>query len=386
MAKRDYYEVLGVEKSADQDTIKKAYRKLAVKYHPDRNPGDKVAEEKFKEATEAYEILSDEEKRPIYDQYGFAGLEGMAGGAGGGGAQYSHAFHDFSDLFGGAGGGFSDIFDSIFGGGFGGGGSRGGRRSSGPAAGSSLRYDLHIQFKDAVYGTSADIHFKHNEACSACKGTGGAAGSSKKTCPTCNGMGQVRQGNGFFSIQQTCPTCRGKGVTIDKPCSNCRGTGIEEKNKMMSLKIPAGTDNGRRIVIPGQGDAGENGGPAGDLVVVVHVDSHPLFERDGQDLYCAVPISMSQAALGCDITINSLDGKKVTIKIPSGTTNGKLLRIKGEGVPISGGPRKGDLYVKLMVQIPQHLSGKQKDLLQEFMKLENPSTNPDLMPLSKLEA
>ena len=384
MAKRDYYEVLGVGKSADQDTIKKAYRKLAVKYHPDRNPGDKEAEEKFKEATEAYEILSDEEKRPIYDQYGFAGLEGMGGGAGAGGAQYSHAFHDFSDLFGGAGGGFSDIFDSIFGGGFGGGGARSSRRS-GPAAGSSLRYDLHIQFKDAVYGTSADIHFKHNEACSACKGTGGAAGSSKKTCPTCNGMGQVRQGNGFFSIQQTCPTCRGKGVTIDKPCPNCRGTGIEEKNKMMSLKIPAGTDNGRRIVIPGQGDAGENGGPAGDLVVVVHVDSHPLFERDGQDLYCAVPISMSQATLGCDITINSLDGKKVTIKIPSGTSNGKLLRIKGEGVPMGTGGRKGDLYVKLMVQIPQHLSGKQKDLLQEFMNLEKPSTNPDLMPLSKLE-
>ena len=333
MAKRDYYEVLGIDKSADQDAIKKAYRKLAVKYHPDRNPGDKEAEEKFKEATEAYEILSDEEKRPIYDPYGFAGLEGMGGGAGGGGAQYSHAFHDFSDLFGGAGGGFSDIFDSIFGGGFGGGSSRSSRRS-GPAAGSSLRYDLHIQFKDAVYGTSADIHFKHNETCTACHGTGGAAGSSKKTCPTCNGMGQVRQGNGFFTIQQTCPTCRGKGLIIDKPCSSCRGTGIQERNKMMSLKIPAGSDNGKRIVIPGQGDAGENGGPAGDLVVVLHVDSHPLFERDGQDLYCAVPVSMVQAALGCDITIKSLDNKKVTIRIPSGTSNGKLLRIKGEGVPV----------------------------------------------------
>lgn len=380
MAKRDYYEVLGIEKSADQDTIKKAYRKLAVKYHPDRNPGDKEAEDKFKEATEAYEVLSDEEKRPIYDQYGFAGLDGMNGMGGGGGAQYSHAFHDFSDLFGGAGGGFSDIFDSIFGG-----GSSRSSRSSGPAAGSSLRYDLHIQFKDAVYGTSADIHFKHNEACSACHGSGGAAGSSKKTCSTCNGMGQVRQGNGFFTIQQTCPTCRGKGISIDKPCPSCRGTGIEEKNKMMSLKIPAGTDNGKRIVIPGLGDAGENGGPAGDLVVVLHVDSHPLFERDGQDLYCAVPISMAQAALGCDITINSLDGKKVTLKVPSGTSNGKLLRIKGEGVPISGSSRKGDLYIKLMVQIPQHLSSKQKDLLKAYMELENPPESPDLIPLSKLE-
>lgn len=380
MAKRDYYEVLGVEKSADQEAIKKAYRKLAVKYHPDRNPGDKEAEEKFREATEAYEILSDEQKRPIYDQYGFAGLDGMGGG-GAGGAQYSHAFHDFSDLFGGAGGGFSDIFDSIFGGGFGGGSSRG---RSGPASGASLRYDLHIQFKDAVYGTTADIHFKHNEPCDACKGSGGAAGSSKKTCPTCNGMGQVRQGNGFFTIQQTCPKCGGKGTTIDKPCPSCRGTGIQEKAKQMSLKIPAGVDNGKRIVIHGMGDAGENGGPAGDLVVVLHVESHPFFERDGNDLYCAVPISIAQAALGCEISISSLDNKKINIKIPDGTENGKLLRVKGEGVPLSGSTRKGDLYVKIIVQVPSKLSGKQKDLLKQYLELENPPKEPQLLNLSKL--
>lgn len=380
MAKRDYYEVLGVEKSADQEAIKKAYRKLAVKYHPDRNPGDKEAEEKFREATEAYEILSDEQKRPIYDQYGFAGLDGMGGG-GAGGAQYSHAFHDFSDLFGGAGGGFSDIFDSIFGGGFGGGSSRG---RSGPASGASLRYDLHIQFKDAVYGTTADIHFKHNESCDACKGSGGAAGSSKKTCPTCNGMGQVRQGNGFFTIQQTCPKCGGKGTTIDKPCPSCRGTGIQEKAKQMSLKIPAGVDNGKRIVIHGMGDAGENGGPAGDLVVVLHVESHPFFERDGNDLYCAVPISIAQAALGCEISISSLDNKKINIKIPDGTENGKLLRVKGEGVPLSGSTRKGDLYVKIIVQVPSKLSGKQKDLLKQYLELENPPKEPQLLNLSKL--
>ena len=378
MAKRDYYEVLGIDKSADQDTIKKAYRKLAVKYHPDRNPGDKEAEEKFKEATEAYEILSDEQKRPIYDQYGFAGLDGM--GAGGGG--YSHAFHDFSDLFGGAGSSFSDIFESIFGGGFGG-GSRSSRR--GPAAGASLRYDLHIKFKDAVYGTSADIHFKHNEVCDVCKGSGGEAGSSKKTCPSCGGAGQIRQGNGFFSIQQTCPTCRGKGSVIDKPCLSCRGTGIKEKNKMVSLKIPAGVDNGKRLVIHGQGDAGENGGPAGDLVVILHVDSHPYFERSENDLYCAVPVSMSQAALGCELTLTGLDDKKISIKIPDGTPNGKLLRIKGEGVPVSGSTRKGDLYVKIMVQIPDHLSSKQKDLLKAFMEAENPTSSPSLMPLSQLE-
>lgn len=379
MAKRDYYEVLGVEKTADQDTIKKAYRKLAVKYHPDRNPGDKEAEEKFKEATEAYEVLSDDKKRPIYDQYGFAGLDGMGGG---GGAQYSHAFHDFSDLFGGMGGGFNDIFDSIFGGGFGGGSSR---RNGGASTGASLRYDLHLNFKDAVYGTSTEIHFKHNETCDVCHGSGGAPGSNKKTCPTCNGMGQIRQGNGFFSIQQTCPNCRGKGTVIDKPCPNCRGSGIQEKSKAMSLKIPAGVDNGKRIVIRGQGDAGENGGQPGDLVVVLHVENHPFFERSGSDLYCAVPVTMAQAALGSEITISSLDEKKVTIRIPEGTANGKLLRIKNEGVPISSSGRKGDLYVKVMVQVPNHLSSKQKDLLKQYLELENPPKEPALIRLSELE-
>lgn len=376
MAKRDYYEVLGIEKSADQDTIKKAYRKLAVKYHPDRNPGDKEAEEKFKEATEAYEVLSDDQKRPIYDQYGFAGLDGM--GAGGGAGGYSHAYNDFSDLFGGMG----DIFGSFFGGGFGG-SSR--SRGNGPSTGSSLRYDLHIKFKDAVYGTSTDIRFKHNETCTECNGTGGAAGSARKTCTTCNGMGQIRQGNGFFSIQQTCPTCKGRGTVIEKPCSHCRGSGLEEKTKTISLKIPAGVDNGRRITIRGMGDAGENGGPAGDLIIVLHVEEHPNFERDDYDLYCAIPVTMAQAALGCEITINSLDDKKVTIRIPDGTANGKLLRIKGEGVPDPSSNKKGDLYVKIMVQIPTRLSSKQKDLLKQYLELENPPTEPKLINLSQLE-
>jgi len=376
MAKRDYYEVLGVEKSADQEAIKKAYRKLAVKYHPDRNPGDKEAEEKFKEATEAYEVLSDEQKRPIYDQYGFAGLEGMGGGGAGG---YSHAFHDFSDLFGGMGGGMGDIFESIFGGGFGGSSSRRG----GPEAGASLRYDLNLSFKDAVYGTSTEIHFRHREKCEACNGSGAASGASKKTCPTCNGVGQVRQGNGFFTIQQTCPTCRGKGTIIDHPCSSCRGTGLQEKNKQMSLKIPAGVDTGKRIIIRGQGDAGENGGPSGDLVIVLHVADHPNFQRQDNDLFCAIPVSMSQAALGCEVTITALDNKKLTIKIPEGTPNGKMLRIKGEGVPVSGSSRKGDLYVEVSVQIPTKLSSKQKDLLKQYMELENPTTEPKLVDLTK---
>ena len=297
-----------------------------------------------------------------------------------GGAQYSHAYNDLSDLFGGLGGGFSDIFENLFGGtgGFGG-GSR--RSSSGPQTGASLRYDLQLGFKDAVFGTKTEIHFKHAEACDSCHGTGG---SGKKTCPTCKGAGQVMQGNGFFRIQQTCSACRGKGSVFENPCTTCRGTGLQSKNKTVSLTIPAGVDSGKRITIPRQGDAGANGGPAGDLIVVIHVESHEYFERDGQDLYCAVPISIAQAALGCDIQIPSLDDKKITLKVAAGTQNGKLLRIKGEGVPITGSNKKGDLYVKIMVQIPQKLSSKEKEFLQKYLEAENPTKEPKLMKLSEL--
>ncbi len=375
MAKRDYYEVLGVEKSASQDDIKRAYRKLAVKYHPDKNPGDKEAEQNFREATEAYEILSDEQKRPIYDQYGFAGLEGMGQGGGGG---YSHAFNDFSDLFGGMGGGFGDIFESLFGGS---GGSSRRRSSSGPQTGASLRYDLTLGFAEAVYGTKAEIRFRHAEACDTCNGTGG---TGKKSCGTCHGVGQVVSGNGFFRMQQTCPKCQGKGEVIENPCSSCRGTGLQTKNKTVSLTIPAGVDTGKRITIPRQGDAGVNGGPAGDLIVVINVEDHPFFERSGSDLYCAVPVSISQAALGCDITIESLDKKKIALKVAPGTPNGKLLRIKGEGVPVTGTTRKGDLYVKIMVKVPTKLSSEQKRLLQAYMDAEKPTENPELIKLSEL--
>ncbi len=370
------YEVLGVQKSATADEIKKAYRSLAFKYHPDRNAGDKLAEEKFKEATEAYEVLSDDQKRPIYDQYGFAGLDGM--GAGGGAGGYSHAYSDFSDIFGS---GFGDIFENLFGGG---GRSRSGYgRSNEPGQGASLRYDLEIDFKDAVYGTKAEVRFSHEVACSSCNGSGCAPGGSRKTCSYCNGMGQIGRSAGFFTVQQPCPTCSGTGKTIDKPCKNCRGTGIEQKSSRVTLTIPAGVDEGKRIVIPHQGNAGRNGGPSGDLIVVVHIKDHKFFERDDYDLYCAVPVSISQAALGATITIKSLDDRSIDVKVPAGTQNGKILRIKGEGINSANG-RKGDLYIKLMVQVPTKLTPAQKKILESYLAEEKPSDSPDLIPLSNL--
>lgn len=385
MAKRDYYEVLGVEKTASLEDIKKAYRKLAVKYHPDRNPGNKEAEDKFKEATEAYEVLSDEQKRPVYDQYGFAGMDGASMSSGG--AAYSHAFHDFSDLFGGSsgGGGFSDIFENLFGGG--GGGSSFGRqrKPTDPQEGQSLRYDLRLSFKDAVYGTKVSIKFQHNETCPDCRGTGCATGSKRVTCATCKGSGQIRRSAGFFAVQQTCPTCGGQGTTIDKPCSKCRGTGFQAKTKEVSLSIPAGVDSGKRIVIHNQGDAGKNGGPAGDLIVILHVEDHEYFQRDGQDLLCAVPISVTQAILGTQISIKNLDGKSVVLKIPEGTQHGKVFRIKDEGVPFTNSQRKGDLYIKIIVKMPQRISDVQKRLLKEYSQYENKTDTPSPVPLASLE-
>ncbi len=375
--KRDYYEVLGVDKSADADTIKKAYRKLALKYHPDRNPGNKEAEEKFKEATEAYDVLSDEQKRPIYDQYGFAGLDGMGGGAGGG---YSHAFHDFSDIFGGAGGGFSDIFENIFGSGFGG----SSRSSRSESDGASLRYELDLDFKEAVFGCKKEITFRHEEECPECHGSGGAAGFKKQTCPTCQGRGQIHRSTGFFQVSQTCPTCGGKGSVIDKPCTFCHGSGLAKKTKAVTVTIPAGVDSGKRITIPHMGNAGTNGGTPGDLIIVINVRQDKYFERSGLDLYCAVPISVSQAILGADINLKTLDERTITIKIPQCTANGKLLRIKDEGVPSSTG-RKGDLYIKVIVNLPSKISKEQQRLMQEYYELERPSANPGMIPLSSLD-
>ena len=295
MAKRDYYEVLGVDKSASGEDIKKAYRKLAIKYHPDKNPGDKVAEDSFKEATEAYEVLSDPQKRQAFDQFGFAGVDGMTGGN----HDYSSVFRDFSDIFGDFGG----VFDSFFGG--------GGRSASGshrgPGGGASLRYNLDIDFKDAVFGTKAEITYTHNIACSSCGGSGAESGSGRKLCGTCGGSGQVRRNSGFFSIASSCPTCNGEGYVIEHPCSTCRGTGVTKKQQTIKVTIPAGIASGKRINIPGQGDAGMNGGPAGDLFVYITVRPHKHFERDGNDLYCVIPISMTQADLGAEIEVTTYD-------------------------------------------------------------------------------
>ncbi|MDR0538930.1 MAG: molecular chaperone DnaJ, partial [Spirochaetaceae bacterium] len=369
MAKRDYYEVLGVQKGATQDEIKKAYRKLAVQYHPDKNPGDKSAEDKFKEATEAYEILCDAQKRQAYDQFGFSGVEGMAG-------QHDFSnFQGFEDIFGG--GDFSSIFENIFGGfGFGG-GSRSRTRT-----GSNLRYDIEIPFKEAVLGTKVEIQYSHEERCPACKGSGG---TGKKQCPTCGGHGQVRQSAGFFSMATTCPACRGEGSIIQNPCKECGGSGTVKKRVKISVTIPPGVENGRKLVVSGQGDAGPGGIPPGDLYVVVRVLPHQYFERHNYDLYCAIPVSITQAALGGEINIKTLEDKTLKLKIPAGTPGGKTLRIRGEGVPAaSGGGSRGDLYIKLIVRIPAKLSKRGKELLEEFSKTEGENTNPAPLPLSSL--
>jgi len=371
MAKRDYYEVLGVDKNSAKDEIKKAYRKLAIQYHPDKNPGDKQAEEKFKEATEAYEILADDQKKAAYDQFGFAGVEGMSGQG-----DYSSVFRGFEDIFGDSG--IGSIFESFLGGGFG--RSRGG--SGGVRQGANLRYDIEIPFKDAVFGTKVEIQFSHNESCGTCRGSGTADGSGKKTCPVCRGSGQVRHSQGFFSVATTCHNCQGEGSIVEKPCRDCGGSGTQKKRQKIMVTIPAGVENGKRVVISKQGDAGPNGGPAGDLYVFIRTRPHEYFERQGSDLYCAVPISVSQAALGADIHVTTLDNKTIKVKVPAGIQNGKMLRIRDEGVP-SGGYR-GSLYIKLMVQIPERLSRRGKELLEELARVEGQNDSPKPIALSHL--
>ena len=373
MAKRDYYEVLGVSKEASTDEVKKAYRKLAIKYHPDKNQGDKEAEEKFKEGTEAYEVLSDAKKKQVYDQYGFAGVEGMNGGQG---HDYSTVYRDFEDIFGDFGG----IFDSFFGGG---GGRRTGR--SAKPRGSDLRYNLNVPFKDAVFGTKVQISYNRHVECSSCSGTGAESGGGKKMCPTCGGSGQVRRSSGFFSIASACPTCNGDGFVIENPCKSCRGAGVVQKSQKIKVTIPPGIESGKRINIPGQGNASPNGGLTGDLYVYITVTPHEYFERDGADVYCVIPVSMTQATLGSELMVKTLDDKKAKLKIPAGTQNDKILRLRGEGIPyLHNAGRRGDMYIKIRVNIPTKLSSKAKSLLKELSELDKENNNPDPISLSEL--
>ncbi|MFP4363030.1 MAG: molecular chaperone DnaJ [Spirochaetia bacterium] len=376
MAKRDYYEVLGVAKDASVEDIKRAYRKVAVKYHPDRNPDDKEAEEKFKEGTEAYEVLSNPQKRQAYDQFGFAGLEGM--GAGQSAQDFSSVFHEFEDIFGD----FSGIFDSFFGGG--GGGRRRSSRSS-VHRGSDLRYNLEIDFKDAVFGTKVEISYTRRAGCGTCGGTGAQSGSGRKLCQACGGSGQVRRSSGFFSIAQPCPNCQGEGYIVENPCQTCSGSGLVNKSQKLKVNIPAGIESGKRINIAGQGDAGPNGGPAGDLYVFIRVKPHEYFERNGNDLYCVVPVSFTQAALGAEVFVRTIEDKKVKVKIPSGTQNGKILRLRNEGIPYLHNPSKrGDMYIKVRVETPSKLSGKAKKLMQELSGILGEEESPEPVKLKDL--
>jgi molecular chaperone DnaJ len=349
MSKRDYYQVLGVPRNATEDAVKKAYRRLAMKYHPDRNPDDKEAEERFKEAKEAYEILTDAQKRAAYDQYGHAGLD-AARGAGQGFSP--------SDAFG-------DIFGDVFGDIFGGGGRRGGR--SAVYRGADLRYELALDLEQAVAGTSTEIEFQTVVECGECSGSGAARGHSPVTCDTCGGNGQVRISQGFFAVQQTCPRCKGRGTIVREPCPKCSGQGRVRSAKRLSVKVPAGVDNGDRIRLAGEGEAGRNGGPPGDLYVEIVVREHPIFERDGAHLSCEVPVSFVTAALGGSVEVPTLGGQ-AAIKVPAGTQSGRVFRLREKGVrPVRGGAT-GDLFCRVMVETPVELTAEQKELLRKFEK------------------
>ena len=348
MSKRDYYEVLGVARDASEQDLKKAYRRLARKYHPDRNSDDADAEQKFKEANEAFEVLSDADKRAAYDRFGHAGLEGAAGGSGFGGA-------NFSDIF-------SDVFGDIFGGGGG-----GGARRNRPQRGADLQYTLELNLEEAVRGHTVNIRVPILEECESCDGSGAKPGSTPSNCTTCGGIGQVRMQQGIFSVQQTCPKCRGSGKMISNPCPKCRGEGRVEQQKTLSVKVPPGVDNGDRIRLSGKGEAGLKGGPSGDLYVQIVVREHPIFERDGRNLYCTVPISFVDAALGGELEVPTLDGR-VSLKIPPETQTNELFRVRGKGVaPVRGGAA-GDLLCRVTIETPVNLSEEQKTLLREFQR------------------
>jgi len=362
MAKRDYYDVLGVDKSASADQIKSAYRKQAVKYHPDKNKGDKTAEDKFKEASEAYHVLSNSERKQNYDNFGHAAFENGGGGRGGFGN------FDFSNHF-------SDIFEDFFGEGFGGGGRRS-RRSNN--RGSDLRYDLSISLEEAYTGKKQDIKFSTSDKCDTCSGSGSKPGHDAGSCSMCGGHGQVRSSQGFFTVQQTCPQCSGSGEMITNPCGSCGGQGKKQASKRLSVTIPKGVDDGTRIRLAGKGEAGSRGASNGDLYLFINVYSHELFKRSEENLFFECPISIADAALGSSMEIPTIDGGKAKIKIPSGTQSGKQFRLKGKGMHLMRGSGTGDLYVQVNTEVPVSLNKEQKELLEKFREIENEKSNPSI--------
>ena len=364
MAKRDYYEILGANKSDSPEEIKKAYRKSAFKYHPDKNKGDKAAEAKFKEASEAYHVLSDKGRRSNYDQFGHAAFENTGGRGGFSNADFSSTF---SDIFG------SDIFDNFFEG-FGGG--RGRRSRSSDFRGQDLRYDLSISLEDAYNGVKKEINFSSPDKCESCNGSGAETGSKPVSCSTCGGQGQVRSSQGFFTIQQTCPGCSGSGEQISNPCKNCKGLGKKQSKKKISTSIPKGVDDGTRIRLSGKGEAGIKGGGNGDLYIFVSVETHSIFKRSEENLFFEFPISLADASLGATIEVPTIDGGKAKVKIPAGTQNGKQFRLKGKGMPMMRNKVYGDLYIQATTEVPVSLTKEQKNLLEQFRKLEDKKTNP----------
>ncbi len=356
MSKPDFYETLGVQRGADEKELKSAFRKLAMQFHPDRNPDDAACEHKFKEINEAYECLKDPQKRAAYDRFGHAAFEngGMGGGAG----------------F--AGGGFADIFEDIFGDMMG----RARRSSSGRERGADLRYNMEISLEEAFVGKTAQIHVPASMVCDDCTGTGAKPGTQPVTCSMCSGSGRVRAAQGFFSIERTCPQCQGRGQTIADPCPKCAGQGRVTEDRSLSVNIPAGIEDGTRIRLSGEGEAGLRGGPSGDLYIFLSVKPHEFFQRDGADLFCKVPISMTTAALGGSFEVTTLDGSQARVKVPDGTQNGKQFRLKGKGMPILRQPQVGDLYIQVAIETPQNLSKRQRELLEEFEKLSSQDNNP----------
>ncbi len=369
MTLMDYYETLGLTRTATPEEIKKAYRQNALKFHPDKNPGDPEAEKKFKEISEAYEALSDEKKRQIYDRHGKAGLDGSGMGHAGGFSSMDEALHTFMSAFGGAGS--DNIFESFFGGG-------GGRGHGGPhhRQGASKRVNITVKFEEAAHGIDKELAITNHVACAKCKGTGSTSPQGVKRCSRCKGAGQILEQRGFFSMSMPCPQCHGEGQTITDPCTDCRGEGLVKEKQHVKIHIPAGVDSGMRLKMSGHGDAGHGGGPAGDLIVFIQVEPHELFEREGDDISLDLPISFSEAALGCKKEVPSLFNHTCRLTIPESTQNGKIFRVKGEGFPNVHGHGKGDLLVKIFVETPTNLSEKQRQLLKEFGSLEGPANLP----------